>query len=76
MAKSLSFNINVKAWLEDASAQFRNLNSKDPSSWPSLPRYALFSTIILSCAVALWFVWLSDKQVELTTCLLYTSRCV
>ncbi len=67
MAKSLSFNINVKAWLEDASAQFRNLNSKDPSSWPSLPRYALFATIIFSCVVALWFVWLSDKQAELTT---------
>jgi len=66
MAKSLNLNVIIKAWFDSALAQFRNLNTKDPSSWPLLPRYAMFAVIVVSCVAALWFVWLSDKQGELT----------
>jgi type IV pilus assembly protein PilO len=65
MAKSLKFSIDMKAWLEDVSAQFRNLDSKDPSSWPQLPRYALFLVIAIVVVVLLWFLWLSDSKDEL-----------
>lgn len=63
MAKSFQFDI--KAWSERALSQFRNLDSKDPSSWPVWPRLALFVAITVSCVVALWFLWLSDTQAEL-----------
>jgi type IV pilus assembly protein PilO len=65
MAKSLKFSFDMKAWFEDVSAQFRNLDSKDPSSWPQLPRYALFLVIAIVVVVLLWFVWLSDSKDEL-----------
>lgn len=65
MAKSLKFSVDMKAWFEDISTQFRNLDSKDPSSWPQLPRYALFLTIAVVVVVLLWFLWLSDSKDEL-----------
>jgi type IV pilus assembly protein PilO len=66
MAKSLNINFSIQAWLDRASSQFRNLNTKDPSSWPGLPRYAMFTVIALVCVLALWFLLLSDTQDELT----------
>lgn len=65
MAKSFPISIDIKAWAEGASSQFRNLDTKNPSSWPSLPRYALFLAIAVACVVLLWFLWLSDTQDEL-----------
>ncbi len=66
MAKSPNVSVDMKAWFEDTSAQFRNLDSKDPSNWPPLPRYALFSAIAIAFVVVLWFLWLSDSKDELT----------
>lgn len=65
MAKSPNVSVDFKAWFEDASAQFRNLDSKDPSNWPQLPRYALFLAIAVVVVVVLWFLWLSDSKDEL-----------
>ncbi|MBP9906854.1 MAG: type 4a pilus biogenesis protein PilO [Rhodoferax sp.] len=67
MAKSLNVNVDLKAWFEDASKQFRNLDTKDPSSWPALPRYAVLVAIVVVCVTLLWFLWLSDIEAELTT---------
>lgn len=67
MAKSLNVNLIMQAWFESVAAQFRNLNSKDPSSWPKLPRYVMFVAIATACVVLLWFLWLSDTKEELTT---------
>jgi len=66
MATSLKVNVDLKAWFEDTSRQFRNLDSKDPSSWPLVPRLTVFVFIAAVCVTALWFLWLSDTQVELT----------
>lgn len=66
MAKQLKINIDFKEKLEAAVSQFRYLDSKDPSSWPVLPRFSLFFGLALACVVALWFVWLSDIEAELT----------
>lgn len=67
MAKSLSISVDLKAWFEDVSKQFSNLDTKDPSSWPLVPRLGVFILITVACVTALWFAWLSDIQVELKT---------
>ena len=67
MAMSLKANVNFKAWFEGVSKQFRNLDGKDPSSWPWVPRLGIFLFVAAVCATALWFLWLSDTQLELTT---------
>jgi len=67
MAKSLNVSFDIKSWVETVSNQFRNLDSKDPSSWPQLPRQTLFSAVALAFVVFLWFVWLTDSRDELTT---------
>ncbi|MDO8457858.1 MAG: type 4a pilus biogenesis protein PilO [Rhodoferax sp.] len=66
MAKNLSLNINVKEQFDKVFAQFRHLDSKDPSSWPLLPRFAVFVGLAVACVVALWFLWLSNTDAELT----------
>jgi len=65
MAKSPNVSVDLKSWFEDASAQFRNLDSKDPSSWPDLPRYTLYAGIAVAVVVMLWFLWLTDSKDEL-----------
>lgn len=60
-------NFDPKAWLESVSAQFRNLDGNDPSSWPAVPRYTTFLFLAILSLVILWFVWLSDVEATLTT---------
>jgi type IV pilus assembly protein PilO len=50
---------------QQMQAQFRGLNPNDPSSWPSLPRYALCLVVTVAVVVALWFVWLSGSADQL-----------
>jgi len=66
MVKKLKININMREQLEAVVSQFRYLDSKDPSSWPILPRFSVFIGLAIACLVALWFVWLSDVKAELT----------
>lgn len=66
MSTSQKINIDFKAWLEKVVGQFRNLDTKDPSSWPAVPRFVLFASVASVLVVALWFLWLSDTQAELT----------
>lgn len=65
MAKHLNINVDFKERLDAVARQFRNLDSKDPSSWPLLPRFAVFIALAAACVVALWFVWLADVKEEL-----------
>ncbi|MBK1683678.1 type 4a pilus biogenesis protein PilO [Rhodoferax fermentans] len=65
MAKSLNFSVDFKPWLDAAAEQFRNLDSKDPSNWPNLPRQTLFAVLALAVVVFLWFIWLTDSKDEL-----------
>ena len=45
--------------------QFTNLDPKDPSLWPLLPRTLLCVFIAAAVAALLWFVWLTDFEEEL-----------
>jgi len=65
MAKNVNINVDFKKRFDAVARQFRNLNSKDPSSWPLLPRVAVFVALAAACMVALWFVWLTDVKEEL-----------
>jgi len=44
------------------SNQFKDLDPKDPSIWPAIPRYTLFLVAALAVVVGLWFAWLSSSQ--------------
>lgn len=47
---------------EKLIAQFQDLDPKDPSSWPPVPRYGLFLLTTVGMVVMLWFVWLSGSD--------------
>ncbi|SFF09778.1 type 4a pilus biogenesis protein PilO [Paracidovorax wautersii] len=49
----------------DLQRQFQNLDPKDPSRWPIVPRVLLCVAIAVGVAVLLWFVKLSDYEAEL-----------
>lgn len=65
MASKPSMNLDLSELQEKLFGQFRNLDPKDPSLWPALPRYALFVAIAAACVVVLWFLWLSTSEEEL-----------
>jgi type IV pilus assembly protein PilO len=48
-------------------SQFSELDPRDPSAWPPLPRYGLFLVTALVVIIVLWFLWLSGSQDELQT---------
>lgn len=65
MASKLAFNLNFPDLQDQLLGQFRNLDSKDPSSWPAFPRYALFAVLAVLVVVVLWFLWLNTSEAEL-----------
>ncbi|APW43949.1 type 4a pilus biogenesis protein PilO [Rhodoferax saidenbachensis] len=67
MATSKTSSIDFVALQERLVSQFRDLDPKDPSAWPGLPRYALFFATSVVVVVALWFAWLSGSQEVLQT---------
>jgi type IV pilus assembly protein PilO len=66
MATKPTLNFDFPALQAKLLGQFRNLDSKDPSKWPAVPRYALFVIVCALIVVALWFVWLNTTADELT----------
>lgn len=66
MASKLALNFDFPALQEKLVSQFRDLDPKDPSKWPAVPRYALFVVVTAVVLVALWFVWLNTAADELT----------
>ena len=57
--------INVAALQQALLGQFQGLDTRDPASWPALPRGALFLTVMAAIVVALWFTWLNGSDAEL-----------
>lgn len=66
MATSLAA-LNFSNFKDRIVGQFQNLDPRNPVSWPSLPRFALFVFLALLVVVVLWFVWLSSADDELQT---------
>ena len=65
MAGKPSKKIDFVAMQEKLLSQFRGLDPKDPSLWPSLPRYCTYAAVIVAVVAGLWFAWLSDSELEL-----------
>jgi type IV pilus assembly protein PilO len=67
MARAAPQKISVSESLQKLGTQFRGLDTRDPSSWPDLPRYALFVLVAALVLVLLWFLWLKNVDEELET---------
>ena len=64
MAKKQIPKIDMAELQQNLQRQFSNLDPKDPSLWPALPRYLLCIFIALGVAAGLWFAKLSEYQDE------------
>lgn len=67
MAKNKVQKVDVSEQFANLQRQFTNLDTKDPSLWPPVPRYMLCLLIVVAVAVVLWFVKLTDYETELKT---------
>lgn len=67
MLKKQVPKIDMAQLQENLQRQFSNLDPKDPSLWPAVPRYLLCAFIALGVAAVLWFVKLSDYEQEWET---------
>lgn len=56
MASNKSGSIDFAQLQQKLVDQFSGLDPKDPSAWPSIPRYALFLLTAIIVVVALWFL--------------------
>ena len=65
MAKSKEKSISTAERLEAIQRQFKNLDTKDPSAWPVLPKVVLCVFIAAAVAIVAWFAFLQDYEVQL-----------
>jgi type IV pilus assembly protein PilO len=65
MARIQRPSVDFTALQERLLAQFENLDSNDPASWPALPRGLVLAAVTCLMMVALWFVWIGDVASEL-----------
>ncbi|NBW49975.1 MAG: pilus assembly protein PilO [Betaproteobacteria bacterium] len=65
MATSSSTSLDFAAIQQRVVSQFRDLDPKDPSLWPTAPRYALFVFAAVVIVVILWFTWLAGSEESL-----------
>lgn len=64
-AAKKNFSEALRLQLQDLQAQFENLDPKDPSLWPLLPRSLLCGAITLLTAGAAWYFYLSGFEEDL-----------
>lgn len=64
MAKKSLPAIDFPAFQENLASQFRNLDPKDPSIWPAVPRYGLLLLTTVLVVTGLWFAWLNNSEKE------------
>lgn len=62
MAITLPKNIDFQELQARVAGQFKDLDPKDPSLWPPLPRYALFLCVVVGVVAVLWFTWINTSQ--------------
>ena len=58
-------SIDVQAWLADVQGQFQNLDPKDPSLWPVVPKFLLCLVITAGVVAGDWYGYLSSLQTDL-----------
>lgn len=65
MAKIKRESIDIAERLDVIQRQFKNLDTKDPSNWPVLPKIILCIFIAGAVAAISWFMFLQDYEVQL-----------
>lgn len=65
MSKKTSKRAGFAEWQKSLQRQFRNLDPKDPSLWPLVPRLGLYALIVVGVVGISWYAFLSDFKVEL-----------
>lgn len=65
MAKNSAPKFDFAALQQRLQGQFQGLDSKDPSSWPDLPRHLLCIAVVVFVVAGLWFGYLDNFQTEL-----------
>lgn len=65
MAKIKRKSIDITDRLDVIQRQFKNLDTKDPSNWPVLPKVILCIFIAGAVAAISWFMFLQDYEVQL-----------
>ena len=65
MAKIKKKSVDITEWLDVIQRQFKNLDTKDPSNWPVLPKVILCIFISSAVAAISWFMFLQDYEVQL-----------
>ncbi|RYH34778.1 MAG: pilus assembly protein PilO, partial [Alcaligenaceae bacterium] len=65
MAKKKTSKVDFARVQSDLQRQFQNLDPKDPSRWPVVPRALLCVAIAVGIATFLWFFKLTDYEAEL-----------
>lgn len=65
MANKMKIDVDFSALQQKIFDQFKELDPKDPSAWPVLPRNGLFLFTAAAIVVVLWFLWLSGSQESL-----------
>ena len=64
MAKKQVPKIDMAELQQKLQRQFSNLDPKDPSLWPAVPRYLLCAFITVGVVIGLWFAKLSKYEEE------------
>lgn len=65
MANKKEKSVSFAEQMEVVQRQFKNLDTKDPSLWPILPKGLLCLFIAGAVAAVSWFAFLKDYEVEL-----------
>ena len=65
MAEAKEKTIDVAERIESIQRQFKNLDTRDPSVWPVLPKVILCVFIAGAVAAVSWFAFLQDYEVQL-----------
>lgn len=62
---NLSGQIELRVLWDRLRAQFRHLDSRQPETWPAVPRCLLLLSLALLVVGGLWSAWLSSADEEL-----------
>ena len=65
MATRLPNSVEIAQVGAKLGGQFKNINFKDPSTWPAVPRYFAFVLVLFAVVAVLWFAWLDSYNTDL-----------
>lgn len=65
MVKKKENTVSLSEQFEKVQRQFSDLDPKDPSLWPAVPRALLCVLIAVAASTFSWFIFLKDYEIQL-----------